>query len=93
MFSQFTAKRSLRPIINTITHGPLRMERSQGQNGTLPSKCVGTLAHSREIIPILRKPRGRQRTCATVQYQAQKSAFEKTRVVLKSPLRPNHMSD
>ena len=30
---------------------------------------------------------------ATVQYQAQKSAFEKTRVVLKSPLRPNRMSD
>ena len=48
--------------LNTITHGPLRMERSHGQNGTLPTKCVGTLAHSREIVPILRKPRGRQRT-------------------------------
>ena len=47
---------------NTITHGPLRMERSHGQNGTLPTKCVGTLAHSREIVPILRQPRGRQRT-------------------------------
>jgi len=48
--------------INTITHGPLRMEHSHGQNATLPTKCVGTLAHSREIVPILRKPRGRQRT-------------------------------
>ena len=48
--------------VNTITHGPLRMERSHSQNATLPTKCVGTLAHSREIVPILRKPRGRQRT-------------------------------
>ena len=47
---------------NTITHGPLRMERSHGQIATLPTKCVGTLAHSREIVPILRKPRGRQCT-------------------------------
>ncbi len=69
------------------------MERSHGQNGTLLTKCVGTLAHSREIVPILRKPRGRQLHSATVQYQAQKSAFEKTRVVLKSPLQPNRMSD
>ena len=49
-------------MYNTITHGPLRMERSHGQNATLPTKCVGTLAHSREIVPILLKPRGRQRT-------------------------------
>ena len=48
--------------LNTITHGPLQMERSHSQNATFPTKCVGTLAHSCEIVPILCKPRGRQRT-------------------------------
>ena len=49
-------------ILNTITHGPLQKEHSHGLKFFLAHKSVGILAHSREIVPILPRPRGRQRT-------------------------------
>jgi len=47
---------------NTITHGPLQKKHSHGLKLFLAHKSVGILAQGREIVPILRRPRGWQRT-------------------------------
>jgi hypothetical protein len=48
--------------VNTITHGPLQKEHSHGLKFFLAHKSVGILAHGREIVTILRRPRGQQGT-------------------------------